>query len=75
MGGGRANHERAVLGPDAAQLLDPLDVDEVAVGGEAELQQEQQLGAAADDRGVLAVPLEKLMGVVRRARAVEVERG
>jgi hypothetical protein len=75
VGGGRTNDERAVLGPDPAQFLDALDVDEVTVGGEPELEQEQQLGAPADDRGVLAVPLQKLMGVIRRARAVKVERG
>ena len=75
VGGRRANHQRAVLGADAAELLDPLDVDEVAVGGEPELQQKQQLGAAADDRGILAVPLEQLVGLIRRARAVEIERG
>ena len=43
--GGRADHERAVLGADAAELLDPLDVDEMAVGGEAELHQQEELGA------------------------------
>ena len=75
VGGGRTDDERAVLGPDPPQFLDPLDVDEVTVGGEPEFEQEQQLGAATDDRGVLSVPLQKLVGVVRRARTVKVERG
>ena len=52
---GRTDHERAVLGPHAAQLLYALDVDEVPEGGEAELEQQEELGATAVERGVLAV--------------------
>src|SRR5712691_979471 len=70
---GRSDHERPILRPDAAELLDALDVHEVPVDREAELQQQQQLRAAADDRGVFAVAREELAGFVDRARTVQVE--
>src|SRR5262249_2752205 len=70
----RPDHERAVLGPDAAELLDALDVDEMAVGGEAQLEQEEELGPAADHGGVVAVSDEQLTRLLDGRRAVEVER-
>src|SRR5581483_1039435 len=74
VGGGRADHERSVLGPDAPELLDSLEVDEVTVGGEAELQQQQQLCAAADRRRLVPVADEQLARLLDRRRAVQVER-
>src|SRR5581483_1783769 len=73
VGRGGADHERAVLGSDAPQVVDRLDVDQMSVRGETELQQQEQLGAAADHRGVVAVAEEQLARLLDRRRPVQVE--
>ena len=55
------------------KLLDALEVDEVAERGEAELEQQEQLGTAAVERGVLAVTRRELRRLLERARAVQLE--
>src|SRR6266516_763407 len=74
MGDRRADHERPVVGADASELVDPLDVDQMPEGRKPELEQEQQLCAATDDRRVLAVALQELGGLLDRAGAVKIER-
>src|SRR5579864_6301348 len=46
----------------------------MAVAGEAELEQEQKLGPAADDGGVFAVSPKELACLVARCRTVQLER-
>src|SRR5262249_15652953 len=56
----------AVLGrePDLAESTDALDVDEVTRAEQAELHQEQELGAASVDGRVLAEAGQELAGLL-----------
>src|SRR5262249_14959002 len=69
----RADRERAVLAPDPAQLLDRLHVDEVAVRGEPELEEQEQLRAAAVEDGVVPVAREQLAGLLDFVCAMQLE--
>ena len=71
---GGADLDDAVHEPDPAQLRNAAHVDEMAVRAEAELEQEQQLGAARDRDRVVAVAPEDVGRLLERGRAVQVER-
>src|SRR5579859_3059361 len=70
-----ADHDRVVLRCDAVELGEMLDVDQVPVAGKPQLHQEEQLGASAVDRDIVAVAVEELGDIVERACAMQVERG
>ena len=59
--------------PHARELLDALQVDEMAEGGEAELEEQQELRASAVERRVLAVAVRELGRLLQRLRPVQVE--
>ena len=59
-----ADPQHPVAALDPAQLVDRLEVDHVRVVGEAELEEQEQLGAADVGDRVVAVALEQLGGLL-----------
>ena len=70
MGGGRADPQPpAVRDVDPGELVDRLDVDEVREVGQAELRDQQQLGAAAVGQRVGAELVEEVGRLLDASRA------
>ena len=67
------DHEHVAVLADARELVDRLRVDEVLERGEAELREQQQLGAAAVQQRLLAVLVEERGCLLDRSRPVQLE--
>ena len=70
----RADDEAPVLRPQTGELVDPLQVDEVAERGEAELEEQQELRAAAVERSLVGIAGGELRRLLHGRRTVELER-
>jgi hypothetical protein len=74
VGGHRADPDGAAVDGDAAQLRNPVDVDQDARAGVAQLHGRQQRVAAGEQGGVGGVPGEQLQGFGEVGGPVVVER-
>src|SRR5437870_5309858 len=66
--------EPAVALLEHAELRNSLQVDEIRIGGKAELHHEEKLGTAAVDDSVVPVLREEVFDLVERARSMQGER-
>ena len=64
----RADQQRVALVADAAQLVEPADVDQQVRVGEPQPQQRQQALPAGDHLGVVARIAQDVNGLVQRGR-------